>query len=88
MVFYPAVFSEEEERPVRHMVAVCEAVPFGKQPVVELSSGLVVGYSGVDTSTLKAGPGWNGATGGVGPRGLADATEDSRPWPGDLDLCG
>ena len=31
-----------------HMVAVCENVPFGKQPVVELSSGLVVGYTGVD----------------------------------------
>lgn len=31
-----------------HMVAVCQAIPFGKQPVVELSSGLVVGYTGVD----------------------------------------
>jgi RimJ/RimL family protein N-acetyltransferase len=31
-----------------HMVAVCQAVPFGKQPVVERSSGLVVGYTGVD----------------------------------------
>ena len=30
------------------MIAVCQAVPFGKQPVVELSSGLVVGYAGVD----------------------------------------
>jgi RimJ/RimL family protein N-acetyltransferase len=30
------------------MVAVCQAIPFGKQPVVELSSGLVVGYTGVD----------------------------------------
>jgi hypothetical protein len=26
-----------------HMVAVCQANPFGKQPAVELSSGLVVG---------------------------------------------
>jgi hypothetical protein len=49
MVFYPAVFSEEEANGrFDHMVAVCEAVPFGKQPVVELSSGLVVGYTGVD----------------------------------------
>lgn len=49
MVFYPAVFSEEEANDrFDHMVAVCEAVPFGKQPVVELSSGLVVGYTGVD----------------------------------------
>jgi RimJ/RimL family protein N-acetyltransferase len=49
MAFYPAVFSEEEANDqFDHMVAVCEAVPFGKQPVVELSSGLVVGYTGVD----------------------------------------
>jgi RimJ/RimL family protein N-acetyltransferase len=49
MVFYPAVFSAEEANDrFDHMVAVCEAVPFGKQPVVELSSGLVVGYTGVD----------------------------------------
>jgi RimJ/RimL family protein N-acetyltransferase len=31
-----------------HMVAFRRTVPFGKQPVVELSSGLVVGYTGVD----------------------------------------
>ena len=30
------------------MVAVCQVIPFGKQPVVELSSGLVIGYTGVD----------------------------------------
>ena len=49
MVFYPEVFTEEEatER-FDHMMAVCQTVPFGKQPVVERSSGLVVGYTGVD----------------------------------------
>lgn len=31
-----------------HMVAACRAVPFAKQPVVERSSGLIVGYTGVD----------------------------------------
>ena len=31
-----------------HIVAVGQTIPFGKQPVVELSSGLVVGYTGVD----------------------------------------
>jgi hypothetical protein len=31
-----------------HMIAVCRRIRFGKQPVVELSSGLVVGYTGVD----------------------------------------
>ncbi len=48
MVFYPDVLAEEDARDrFDHMVAVCQTVPFGKQPVVELSSGLVVGYTGV-----------------------------------------
>jgi RimJ/RimL family protein N-acetyltransferase len=49
MVFYPGVLTEEEASgKFDHMVAVCQAIAFGKQPVVELSSGLVVGYTGVD----------------------------------------
>jgi RimJ/RimL family protein N-acetyltransferase len=49
MVFYPSVFTAQQARErFDHMVAVCQAIPFGKQPVVELSSGLVVGYTGVD----------------------------------------
>jgi RimJ/RimL family protein N-acetyltransferase len=50
MVFYdPGVFTEEQANDkFDHMVAVCQAIPFGKQPVVERSSGLVVGYTGVD----------------------------------------
>jgi RimJ/RimL family protein N-acetyltransferase len=49
MVFYPAVLTRQEAgNRFDHMVAVCRAIPFGKQPVVELSSGLVVGYTGVD----------------------------------------
>jgi RimJ/RimL family protein N-acetyltransferase len=49
MVFYRGVLTEDEARDrFDHMVTVCQAVPFGKQPVVELSSGLVVGYTGVD----------------------------------------
>jgi RimJ/RimL family protein N-acetyltransferase len=48
MVFFPRVLTEEEARGrFDRMVAVCQAIPFGKQPVVELSSGLVVGYTGV-----------------------------------------
>jgi RimJ/RimL family protein N-acetyltransferase len=49
MAFYPEAFTvtEASER-FDHMVAVCRAVPFGKQPVVERSSGLIVGYTGVD----------------------------------------
>jgi RimJ/RimL family protein N-acetyltransferase len=49
MVFYPEVLTEEEaEDRFDHMVAVSRAIPFGKQPVVERSSGIIVGYTGVD----------------------------------------
>jgi RimJ/RimL family protein N-acetyltransferase len=49
MVFYPRRFTAEEASDhFDHMLAVCEAVPFGKQPVIELSSGAIVGYTGVD----------------------------------------
>jgi RimJ/RimL family protein N-acetyltransferase len=49
MVFYRRVLTEDEANDrFDHMLAVCETVPFGKQPVVELSSGDVVGYTGVD----------------------------------------
>lgn len=49
MAFSPGVLTEEEANDkFDHMVAVCQTVPFGKQPVIELSSGLVVGYTGVD----------------------------------------
>lgn len=49
MVFYPGALTVREANDrFDHMVAVCQAVPFGKQPVVELSSGRVVGYTGVD----------------------------------------
>lgn len=49
MVFYPSVLTVEKAMDrFDHMVAVCRTIPFGKQPVVELSSGLVVGYTGVD----------------------------------------
>jgi RimJ/RimL family protein N-acetyltransferase len=49
MVFYPRVFTEAEASDrFDHMLAVCEAVPFGKQPVIESSSGEILGYTGVD----------------------------------------
>ncbi len=49
MVFSPGLLTEEQAHDrFDHMIAVCQAVPFAKQPVVELSSGLVVGYTGVD----------------------------------------
>ena len=49
MVFYPRALTEEEANDrFDHMVAVSQTIPFGKQPIVELSTGLVVGYTGVD----------------------------------------
>jgi RimJ/RimL family protein N-acetyltransferase len=55
MVYYPggARSQDEASRRFDHMVAVCQTVPFGKQPVVELSSGAVVGYTGVDHITFE-----------------------------------
>jgi RimJ/RimL family protein N-acetyltransferase len=54
MVFYPDVFTEREaSQRFDHMVSVCRDVPFGKQPVVERSSGLIVGYTGVDHIELE-----------------------------------
>jgi RimJ/RimL family protein N-acetyltransferase len=43
-----ALTSEQASNRFDRMLCVCEALPFGKQPVVELSSGVVVGYTGVD----------------------------------------
>ena len=48
MVFYGPLTEEKASDRFDHMVAVCQTIPFGKQPVVELSSGLIVGYTGVD----------------------------------------
>ena len=49
MVHYPFRFTAEQaSQRFDHMVEVCRTVAFGKQPVVERSSGLVVGYIGVD----------------------------------------
>jgi RimJ/RimL family protein N-acetyltransferase len=80
MVFCPCVLSEEEAQDrFDHMVAVCQAIPFGKQPVVELSSGLVVGYTGVDYIDFE-GKTWLEWGYRLAPecRGLGYATEASQ----------
>jgi RimJ/RimL family protein N-acetyltransferase len=48
MVFSGVLTEQEAQDRFDHMVGVCQALPFGKQPVVEVSSGLVVGYTGAD----------------------------------------
>jgi RimJ/RimL family protein N-acetyltransferase len=35
------------------MLAMCEIIPFSKQPIVERASGIVVGYTGVDYFTFE-----------------------------------
>jgi RimJ/RimL family protein N-acetyltransferase len=54
MIFSGQALSEEAaHRRFDHMLAMCEVIPFAKQPIVERGSGLVVGYTGVDYFTLE-----------------------------------
>ena len=79
MVFYPGTLTEDEANDrFDHMVAVCRTIPFGKQPVVELSSGIVVGYTGVDYIEVE-GKTWLEWGYRLAPeyRGLGYATEAS-----------
>ena len=49
MVFPDGVMSEADaNHRFDRMLACCAEVPFAKQPIVERSSGLVIGYTGVD----------------------------------------
>jgi RimJ/RimL family protein N-acetyltransferase len=80
MAFYPGVVTEAEASDrFDHMVAVCQVIPFGKQPVIELSTGLVVGYTGVDYIEFE-GKTWLEWGYRLVPeaRGLGYATEASR----------
>lgn len=81
MVFFPGHPLTEREAHARfdHMVDVCRMVPFGKQPVVERSTGRVVGYTGVAHIDLE-GRSWLewGYRLVAESRGLGYATEASR----------
>jgi RimJ/RimL family protein N-acetyltransferase len=49
MIFSSQGLTEEAaNRRFDHMLAMCEVIPFSKQPIVERASGIVVGYTGVD----------------------------------------
>jgi RimJ/RimL family protein N-acetyltransferase len=94
MVFYPDVLTgQQANERFDHMVDVCRDVPFGKQPVVERSSGRVMGYTGVDFIDLE-GKTWLEWGYRLVPecRGLGYATEASlallakarQTYPGEL----
>jgi RimJ/RimL family protein N-acetyltransferase len=54
MVFASQGLTEEAaNRRFDHMLAMCENIPFSKQPIVERASGTVVGYTGVDYFTFE-----------------------------------
>jgi RimJ/RimL family protein N-acetyltransferase len=56
MAFSGTLTEEAANRRFDRMLAVCEEVPFGKQPVVERASGVVVGYTGVDYFSFEGEP--------------------------------
>ena len=54
MIFSPRALTEEAANSrFDHMLAMCENIPFSKQPIVERASGVVVGYTGVDYFTIE-----------------------------------
>jgi RimJ/RimL family protein N-acetyltransferase len=85
MIFFDgARTAEQAHRWFDHMLAVCDEVPFGKQPVIERASGVIVGYVGVDWFDLDHEPRleWGYR---LAPqyRGLGYATEASRALLGE-----
>ena len=54
MIFSSQALTEEAaSKRFDHMLAMCEIIPFSKQAIVERSSGIVVGYTGVDYFTFE-----------------------------------
>jgi RimJ/RimL family protein N-acetyltransferase len=54
MMFSSRILTEEAaNRRFDHMLAMCEIIPFSKQPIVERASGIVIGYTGVDYFTFE-----------------------------------
>jgi RimJ/RimL family protein N-acetyltransferase len=54
MIFSSGTLTEDgANRRFDHMLAMCEVIPFAKQPIVERETGAVVGYTGVDYFTFE-----------------------------------
>ena len=57
MAFSTGALTEEAaNRRFDHMLAMCETIPFSKQPIIERASGELVGYTGVDYITFEGEP--------------------------------
>ena len=54
MIFSGPLPEQAAHRRFDHMLAMCDVVPFAKQPIVERASGVVVGYTGVDYFTFES----------------------------------
>ena len=54
MIFSSRALTEEAaNRRFDHMLAMCQIIPFSKQPIIERSSAVVIGYTGVDYFTFE-----------------------------------
>ena len=54
MIFSSRAMTEEAaSRRFDHMLAMCQIIPFSKQPIIERSSAVVIGYTGVDYFTFE-----------------------------------
>jgi RimJ/RimL family protein N-acetyltransferase len=55
--YHRGTFTEDEaHRRFDRMLEVCEEVPFAKQPVIERTSGIITGYTGVDWFDWQGAP--------------------------------
>lgn len=79
MVFGGVLSTQDAETRFDRMLAVSAEVSFGKRPIVERSSGDVIGYTGVDRIDLDGRTWWEWGYRLVpGARGHGYATEASR----------
>jgi RimJ/RimL family protein N-acetyltransferase len=79
MVWHGALTEAEANSRFDHMLEMIREVPFGKQPMVDRSSGTIIGYTGVDWYEFDSGRGLEFGYRVAPPyRGRGYATEASR----------
>ena len=55
MIFHGALTEDEADSRFDHMLEMAREVPFAKQPIIERSSGTIIGYTGVDWYEFDSG---------------------------------